>query len=271
MKTLKNHTIIYDSDCPLCVGYTSAFTSLNMLDEKGKLPYDQLSDEYKTINKHKATNEIALIDKASNTVYYGIDSLLKILEHSFPLIGAIGRLSPIYFLLTKFYKFISFNRKVIITTPQTERSCTPDFNIKYRWFYIIFCVLTSSFILNHFSPLLSAYINSSNFTRELLMCGGQILFQGIILLAFKKDNILHYLGNMITISLMGSLAIIPLLIINTYILEIAPIYSLIYFGLVILFMVFEHQRRVTFLQLPKYLTLTWILYRMLWIPILMIQ
>jgi len=271
MRPLNNHSLIYDTDCPLCVGYTNAFTKYNLLDEKGKKPFSKLTQEdKKNINIHKAANEIALINTKTKEVIYGIDSLLTILGNSFPIISKIGNLKPIYYILQKSYKFISYNRKVIITVKQTKHSCTPDFNIKYRWTYIIFCSLISSLILNQYSNLLASLITESSFIRELIMCSGQILFQGIVMYTLVKKGSLNYLGNMISISFFGSLALIPILIINHF-FPISELFNIVYFGFVVCLMILEHRRRVSFLILPIYLTFTWILYRVLWIPILLIH
>ena len=271
MKTLNNHSLIYDTDCPLCVGYTNAFTRYNLLDENGKRPFSKLTEEDKrTIDIHKASNEIALINTKTKEVTYGVDSLLTILGNSFPMISNIGNLKPINYVLQKCYKFISYNRKVIITVKQTKHSCTPDFNLKYRWTYIIFCTLISSLILNQYSNLLTSFITKSSFTRELIMCSGQIIFQGIVMYTLVKKERLNYFGNMISISFFGAIALIPILIIN-HIFLVSEIFNIAYFGFVVCLMILEHKRRVTFLTLPIYLTLTWVLYRILWIPILLIH
>ena len=271
MKTLNNHSLIYDTDCPLCVGYTNAFTKYNLIDEKGKKPFSKLTKEDKEIiDIHKASNEIALINTKTKEVIYGVESLLTIIGNSFPIISKIGNLKPINYILQKCYKFISFNRKVIITVKQTKHSCTPDFNVKYRWAYIIFCSLVSSLILNQYSNLLRGFITESTFIRELIMCSGQILFQGIVMYTLVKKGLLNYLGNMISISFFGSLALIPILVINRIFL-VSELFNIVYFGFVVCLMILEHRRRVSFLTLPLYLTLTWVIYRLLWIPILLIH
>ena len=99
------------------------------------------------------------------------------------------------------------------------------------------------------------------------MCGGQIVFQGLVLLLFVKDKILSYIGNMITVSLIGSLLLIPILL-ASIIAVTGTVFLVSYFLLVVGFMILQHQERVSNLQLPTYLTLTWILYRLLWVPIL---
>jgi predicted DCC family thiol-disulfide oxidoreductase YuxK len=41
MKTLKDHTLLYDATCPMCRLYTRAFVSSGMLDQEGRAPYQE--------------------------------------------------------------------------------------------------------------------------------------------------------------------------------------------------------------------------------------
>src|SRR4051812_48603829 len=131
MKTLANQTLLYDEDCPLCRAYTSGFIATGMLDENGRKPYAYLTEEERTyVDAHRACNEIALVDNDNKTVTYGIDSLLKVLGNSFPLIAKVGYLRPINYFLKKLYSFISYNRKVILPGKANAdgTQCIPDFN-----------------------------------------------------------------------------------------------------------------------------------------------
>ncbi len=42
MKTLKDHLILYDAECPMCKLYTGAIVKAGMLDISGRAPYQQL-------------------------------------------------------------------------------------------------------------------------------------------------------------------------------------------------------------------------------------
>lgn len=42
MRTLKDHVILYDEECPMCKLYTSAFVKSGMLEETGRTCYQQL-------------------------------------------------------------------------------------------------------------------------------------------------------------------------------------------------------------------------------------
>ena len=129
--TLNNHTLLYDKDCPLCNLYTSTFINSKMLDKKGRKPYEDItSKERSYIDVKRAANEIALVDNTTKKVFYGIDSLLKVIGNSFPFFEKAGNIQPIHYVLRKLYSFISYNRKVIIPSEKKEDtilSCIPDF------------------------------------------------------------------------------------------------------------------------------------------------
>lgn len=140
MKTLENQTLLYDEDCPLCSLYTTGFVKSGMLDENGRKSYCQLSDEEQSfVDLKRAPNEIALINNKTKTVTYGIDSLIKVVGFSFPLIEKIATVKPIHFVLKKMYSFVSYNRKVIIpgiVKEENKLECTPDFNYNTDFFLL---------------------------------------------------------------------------------------------------------------------------------------
>ncbi|MUU79571.1 DCC1-like thiol-disulfide oxidoreductase family protein [Winogradskyella endarachnes] len=265
MKTLQNQTLLYDKDCPLCNVYTSSFIKTKMLDTNGRKAYKDLTNEEQNfIDLKRAANEIALIDNKNKTVIYGIDSLLKVIGNSMPWVEKIGNLKPIKFGLKKLYSFISYNRKVIIPSKEDltqTLKCVPDFNYKYRYIYILFATLITSIVLFKFGKLLHI-IPESNIYREGFIALGQIGFQALFISKLKFQKQLNYVGNLITVSLMGSLILIPVLILNS-LLIIPEVVILTWFGLTVLFMLYEHVRRVKILELPTYLSATWILYRVL--------
>ena len=152
----------------------------------------------------RAPNEIALVDNKTKTVTYGIDSLIKVVGFSFPVIEKIATVKPIHFILKKMYSFVSYNRKVIIpgnVKEENKLECTPDFNHKYRFLFIGFALTITSFILFGYSNLI-LNLPKSNITREIVLAFGQIVFQSLFLLKFDEQTILNYAGNIMTVSLM---------------------------------------------------------------------
>ena len=134
MKTLKDHTILYDAVCPLCQVYTKAFVQSGMLDREGREPYQHTELIEKIhIDQARLVNEIALVNRNTGKVEYGIESLFHIIGHSFPFCKPLFRWKPFAWLMEKLYKFISFNRRIIMPSAiSSVSSHEPSFNIRYR-------------------------------------------------------------------------------------------------------------------------------------------
>lgn len=259
MKTLQNHTLIYDNECPMCNIYSKGFIKSGMLDESGREAFTELSFKNKNlIDFNRAKNEIALVDHNKNKVIYGLDSLLLIIGNSFPTLGKMARIQPLYWFFKKLYSFVSYNRKQIIPSKNDDEnsSCIPDFNLKYRLIYVGFVVLFSGLVLSIFSSKLGLNLNQ-NFARELMICLGQIAWQTLFLRMYLKEKIWDYLGNMMTVSLIGNLLLVPVLFTN-----LSPYFNLIYFGVVVFIMFLEHLRRCRILKLNLLPTISWIIFRL---------
>jgi len=259
MKTLENHTLIYDNECPLCNIYSKGFIKSGMLDESGIEAFTELNLNNKyLLDFNRAKNEIALIDHKQSKVIYGLDSLLLIIGNSFPVLEKIVRVKPFYWFFKKLYSFVSYNRKQIIPSDKdsSEYACVPDFNLKYRLVYIAFVVLFSSSILSIFTANLGLNLNQ-NFGREFMICLSQIIWQTLFLKLYLKEKLWDYLGNMMTVSLIGTLLVIPALILNLNIIS-----SIIYFGTVVFIMFWEHIRRCRILKLNLLPTISWIIFRL---------
>lgn len=259
MKTLKNHTLIYDNECPMCAIYSKGFTKCRMLDENGREAFTEISDRNKNlVNFQQAKNEIALVDHENNKVTYGLDSLLLIIGNSFPFLERVARIQPLYWFLKKLYSFVSYNRKQIIPSKKdnTEQSCVPDFNLKYRIAYMAFVALFSAYVLSLYSGRLGGNL-TPNFFRELAVCLGQISWQSLFLKRYLKEKHWDYLGNMMTVSLIGTLLLIPALFVDSI-----PVFHLMYFGIVVFIMFLEHLRRCKILKLNDLPTISWILFRL---------
>ncbi len=264
MKTLTEHTILYDDECPLCSQYTKAFVSVGMLDDKGRASYTAaINNTIPNLDVNKARNEIALVNKKDNSVMYGVDSLLHIIGNSMPQFKPLFKLQVFRFLASKLYFFIAFNRKVIVPAKVFEgkNACTPDLNYTYRCLYIITSWLITSLVLVSYSKLIIPLIPASNFYREFMVCGGQIIFQGIVVAVVRRDRLIHYLGNMMTISLGGAILLTPMLLFHGLI--DSGLFYAFYFMLVAGLMFLEHIRRVKLLELPWFISGTWVLYRLL--------
>ncbi len=264
MKTLTDHTILYDDECPMCKEYTKAFVKTRMLDANGREAYTYAAkSNLSNVNWKRARNEIAMINKKDGTVTYGAESILTIIGNSFPAFQPLFDFRLFKFLVRRLYFFISYNRKVVAPGNVFEgcNTCTPDMNYTYRWAYIIFAWLVTSIILVFYSKLAVPLFPESGFAREFIVCGGQIIFQGTIVLIVRKERAIHYLGNVMTISLGGALLLSPMLLVAR--LVHSNLFFIGYFMVVVGLMFFEHLRRVKILELPWFISATWVLYRFL--------
>lgn len=262
MNTLKDHVLLYDKDCPLCKAYSGAFVKTKMLDADGRQDFGSTNfNQFPNLNISRSRDEIALINTSTGNIIYGIDSLFKIIVNSFPFLKFIFDCSIFQTIMRKVYSFISYNRKVIAPAKEFEASgsCTPSFNLKYRWGYIIVSWIFTSLILNQYALRLIPILPQTNFIREWLICGGQIVFQLVTVSLMRKDRLIHYLGNMMTVSNIGALLLLPALLINAH----QPNFHLTWFFCVVSFMLYEHYRRCEILELPIGASISWMAYRLL--------
>lgn len=263
---LVNNKLLIDNDCPMCKAYGSCFIAFKMVDKDTISPYQTTdSSLIKNVDLKRAKNEIALHDTNSNKTLYGLDALIKIITQKNEHLKKIAAFMYPFFL--RCYKLISFNRKVIYPTSKiTEgRDCTPDFNLKYRIAYIILVALFTGLILQKYAGLIYFSIGwESNKLQEIAICFGQILWQYFAFHIISKDrvNVLEYLGNMSTVSLIGGILLLPILIVHSFVG--LSVWLLIgYFVAVVSIMFLEHIRRCKLKNFPGSLSMSWVLYRML--------
>jgi hypothetical protein len=273
MKPLANHKLLIDANCPMCRVYGAAFEKYNIVENNTCQPYQYAEPTLTNfIDMARAKNEIALINTQTNETVYGINALQLILSNKYSWLAPIFSSKLPMYLLKKLYTFISTNRKVIAPSAHNINTldCTPTLNKKYRIIYFLIVAVLSSVVLNKYSHHLSTWIGSSNsFGRELLICLGQIAWQTIILKQTLKHKLYDYLGNMITVSLIGTLLLLPIMLLGK-IFIIPPLMYLLYFGLVVSYMLFEHIRRCKLLNISYIASASWIVYRVLVLVVLLV-
>jgi hypothetical protein len=238
----------------------NTFTATGMLDTDGRAPYQQMPDfAGPLIDRQRAVNEIALINKTTGQVTYGIESLFKIIANSFPFLRPLFNCKPFTTLMRKVYAFISYNRKVIIPTPTTDtHTLQPTFRLRYRLAYLLFTAIVTGYILTLYAGTLTGFLPTGSPYREYAIVAGQLGFQGLIITTYTPKKTWDYLGNMMTISVTGSLLLIPAIIIHP-----SKSIAIGYFLTVAAGMLIEHIRRTKLLNLGWLPTITWITYRVL--------
>jgi predicted DCC family thiol-disulfide oxidoreductase YuxK len=265
MKTLKNHVVLFDAECPMCNMYTKAFVKTGMLDSNGRSAYQHVPESTCPVyDRQRAVNEIALVDLKSGEVTYGIKSLFKIIGNAWPVFAPLFTFKPFVWLMSKIYAFVSYNRRVIIPPTKGEGNFAyqPTFKKHYRIAYLLFTWFFTGFILTAYAHLLAGLVPLGNAYREYMICGGQIIFQGLVICAFERKEAWTYLGNMMTISFAGSLLLLIPLAVSHWFKLGAEVYILCFMGVAGL-MLLEHIRRTKLLNLGNTLTITWVTYRII--------
>ena len=125
----------------------------------------------------------------------------------------------------------------------------------------IICIFTTVFTLSQYGKLVQHLLSIKyNWLFELLMVFGMLLFQLLFIYKTNKSILFNYCSKMLLISLIGSLLLWPLFIINKYYIIYDGV-NLFYFFCVVSIMYFIHKSIITKMKLPYYLSYTYILYR----------
>jgi hypothetical protein len=239
--------------------------STGLLDTNGRAAYQDFSAQAcPMLDRQRAVNEIALVNRETGEVTYGVQSLFKIISTSIPVFKPVFDFKPFLWLMAKTYAFVSYNRRVIIPAPivHDKFALQPSFKLHYRVAYLIFTWVVTSLILAGYGKLLIGFLPQGPTYREFLVCGGQILFQGLIVGSLFNNKKWDYLGNMMTISFAGALLLSPGLLISNFI-SLSPVIYLFWFVLVVTLMFLEHIRRSRLLELGWIATVSWVVYRLI--------
>jgi predicted DCC family thiol-disulfide oxidoreductase YuxK len=221
MTIMKNKILVYDDNCPLCEWYSGLFVKYGFLKADGRKAFSTLDDSLiSKIDFNKSRNEIPLLDTSTNKVLYGIDALLEILDQKIPFIKTTGNFTPLKWLLKRFYKLISFNRKLIVAKKCGAGSidCSPDINYKYRFIFMAVCLVLNTLMLSpfqdHIFSKLSYYhldllqLQTAHFSFVVINC--------TLAFTFSKARGYEYLGQVNMLALTVILLLTPLFIINFF-------------------------------------------------------
>jgi hypothetical protein len=132
-----------------------------------------------------------------------------------------------------------------------------------KWVAAFLAIAFISFTLSRYALLVQHLLRirySSIF--EVCMVTGMLLFQLIFIYKKNRKLIFDYFANVLMVSVIGSLLLLPLIFIN-HVFPLSDLLNICYFFLVVLYMFFEHKKRVKAIGLPTYLSYTWILYRVI--------
>jgi hypothetical protein len=249
----KDKILIYDDACPMCVWYTGAFVEGGLLSEAGRKPFSSLNTEtLSKINWQRSKNEIPLLDTNTGEVIYGIDAMLEVLGQRFSIIQKIGNWKPVYFFLNKLYKFISYNRKVIVakkTLPGTI-DCTPDFNVFYRILFLAVFLTFNTLMLfpMHYGLLLKVPGYKLSVLQLQLVHTALVCCNCLMATIMGKHKAIDYLGQINMLAMLTILLLMPLLFLNRVVASNGI--NIIYLSLLGLFVIKEYSRRMHFVNIP---------------------
>jgi hypothetical protein len=138
--------------------------------------------------------------------------------------------------------------------------------VKTTYFKIgmmLLCIAVTAFTLSRYAILIQHLLKIQyNWQFELFMVLGMLFFQYPFIYKNTGKLKLEYYFNMLLVSLMGSVLLWPLLIVNHF-EYCVDLINIIYFFAVVWVMFWEHKRIVAKLSLPVFISYTWVLYRLI--------
>ena len=250
-----NKIIIYDDSCPLCAAYTKGFVSAGMIEKENRKNFTSIDPALLSLlDIKRCPNEIPVIDNDTKQVFYGIDAITEILQTKIPFAKKIVQLPFIKWPLTKLYKLISYNRRVIVASKAVPGNfdCTPDFNYKYRFVFLIMFLVFNTMILFPIHHYILENSFSSISTKQLLVAHFSLVALNMsIACCVNRKTAFEYLGQVNMLALTTILVTLPLLLLNKFhLIQYAAINN-IYLFLLIFFVFKEYKRRMAFAGIIK--------------------
>jgi len=244
---MKNTVLLYDDNCPLCAGYSALFVKSGFLDKEERVAFSTADETILArIDLEKGMNEIPLVDLSGGKVEYGIDALLTILGRRIPFIKAVGSFRPVRWLLQRLYRFISYNRKVIVARKCGPGAidCSPSFNLQYRVLFMTVSLVFNTVMLIPLHALLETLPWYHHRLSDLQLGHFSLLLMNGLLagtLSFRKA--VDYLGQVNMLALTTTLLLIPLLILEPL---SGPFFITLYLAVLTFFIFREYLRRMDY-------------------------
>ena len=129
--------------------------------------------------------------------------------------------------------------------------------------YMAGSIALSSFALKSVGDLLCTHLRIHySYGFEALLVTGQIFFQWLFMWQCDWDLKRRYMVLALSISLIGSLLLLPLIFYG-YVSSLPTWTSALYFFVVVGLIFGLHARGISLEEMPSHLTLTWFLYRLI--------
>lgn len=209
--------LVYDGDCPLCVGAVNVLARTGLVARDTLRPYQDLEGEVAEVLWDAGIrNEMAAYDPASGRVWSGVRALLHAMRVS--RLGPVVRvleLPPITALLSLGYRLVSYNRRILAPRePGTVRcACDPDFHAGYRIGLIAILLATAvalTLLLGVTLPLRADPASAVQSATDMLAAAGSGWVAAMLLaLRLPFERYVTWLGHLAVTMNVGLLVQVP--------------------------------------------------------------
>ena len=217
----ENKIMVYDDACPLCSAYTKFFVKAGILTKEGRQCFTGIDSSLaENINMDKSRNEIPLINTKTGEVKYGIDAMTDVLADKWPFIKTASALKPVNWFLQRFYKLVSYNRRVVTATAFKGGNfdCTPDFNYKYRFTFMLFGLLMNSALLFcvHAEIFPKSVFGNTSLLELQLAHFALVTVNIFLAFSLPKQKAFEFLGQVNMLAILVNLFLLPLIFLNSF-------------------------------------------------------
>ena len=137
--------------------------------------------------------------------------------------------------------------------------------------YIVWCVGISAYSLGSFMRIVQEYLAVHySYKTEAFMVLAQVGFQWLFMTRSSWSERVRYMFIALSVSMFGSMILLPLLFYHNFLAVSEEIATAYFFAVVgVIFLI--HHRLITRSSLPKILSCTWVLYRLLLLLFVLVQ
>lgn len=136
--------------------------------------------------------------------------------------------------------------------------------------YSAWCIGVSAFSLSFFVQIVERYLAVSyDYKSEAVFVTAQVGFQWLFMMRSNWEERVRYMFIALTVSMMGSLMLLPLLLCHSY-RSVSALTATVYFFVVVSIIFAIHYRLIVRNSLPRILSRTWVLYRVLLLCLVLI-
>ncbi|MEM6700847.1 MAG: hypothetical protein AAF599_20760, partial [Bacteroidota bacterium] len=217
---------------------------------KKRIAFSEVSaEDLARIDLFRSKHEIPLLDLDGGETFYGLDSLVEVLDAKIPFLKSLMRIPFVRAFFYWLYQLISYNRRLIVGKKGCNNGfdCTPHFNFQFRTYYLTISGLVSLAVFLIFTQITA-------FPMILMMSiilG--ISFTAPLFITTKLKLRYLYFGQYSTITLIGAFVLLPSLFCSVLIESVPSIFWMLNLGFSFLLMMKEWRRRMEFISAEKIL------------------